>query len=52
MVLIGKILCLMIVLTFSPALLVGAVRGNGFSAVQATVVAAGLTGFITLQWLI
>ena len=52
MILVGKILFLMMIFMFSPAMLLGGIRGTGFSAGNCFFTAVGAVGFITLQWLI
>lgn len=52
MILAGKAFCLLLVFLFSPAMVFGGIHGTGIKAGNALLVACGVTGFITLQWLL
>ena len=52
MILAGKVLFLLMIFLFSPAMLFGAFRGIGVEFGNVSMVAIGWVGFITLQWLL
>jgi hypothetical protein len=52
MILAGKVLFLMLVFMFLPALVFGGLRGGGFKEGNVFLVSVGAVGFITLQWLL
>lgn len=52
MILAGKVFFLLMVFLFSPAMIIGGLRGTGFSFGNCALTAIGAVGFITLQWLL
>lgn len=52
MILAGKVMFLLLVFLFSPAMIVGGIRGQGWSASNCALTSIGAVGFITLQWLL
>ena len=52
MILAGKVISLLLVFMFMPAMVVCAMRGQAVAAGNVFFTACGLVGFITLQWLL
>ncbi len=52
MIIILKVLCLFLAILYGARCFFGVKQGVGYSGAQAFCFAIGITGFITLQWLI
>ena len=51
-IIILKVLCLFLAILYGARCVFGAIQGIGYGSLQAIFFALGVTGFITLQWLI
>lgn len=51
-IIILKVLCLFLAILYGARCFFGVIQGVGYTSWQAISFAIGITGFITLQWLI